>query len=174
MVLQNGRMVDFGNARDIRDRQASGWARFVGQRSLEIEENLENWIRSHFKRPGDEANRRKAALLASEMLALSCQQGGADLVTQKFVLEFKHFVGHCLLRMQDADAPFTTATLRKAQNETARKPAGSKLSPLATLFSVASDVETSAEFERRVLTVKLETYDPRIAKPAPTHAQSSV
>ncbi len=172
MVLQNGRMVDFGNAKDIRERQASGWARFVGQRSLEIEENLENWIRSHFKRPGDEANRRKAALLASEMLALSCQHTGAESVHQKFVLEFKHFVGHCLLRMQDNGSPITTATLQKAQQEVSQPRACGRLSPLATILSVATDVETSAEIDQRSLTVKLETYDPRATQIARSDAQT--
>ena len=161
MVMQNGRVVDFGSSDDIRTRRDAGWARFVGQRTLEIEENLENWIRSHFKRPGDEANRRRAAMLASEMLALSCQGTHGHAPTDALVFEFKHFVGHCLLRMQDGDAPLTSAQISRAREELQRQGQGTRLSPLATILGTAAEIETNADFEQRLLTVKFETYDPR-------------
>ena len=93
IILQDGRIVDYGEAAPTRARMAAGWKRFVGARRLDTEENLENWIRSHFKRDGDEANRRKVCMVASEMLALSCQ-GVSDANQQNLSFQFKHFEGH--------------------------------------------------------------------------------
>lgn len=163
MVLQNGRIVDLGTAEDIRSRQAAGWARFVAERSLEIEENLEVWIRSHFKRPGDEPNRRKVAQIASEMLALSCQGSAGQITSRNLIFEFKHFMGHCVLRMQDDDAPITAAALQKAGNLAEQSKEGVRLTPLAAIISASMEVEAGVDLDRRVLSSKIETFDPRLS-----------
>ena len=161
MVLQSGRIVDFGTAEDIRNRKAAGWARFVAERNLDVEENLENWVRSHFKRPGDEANRRKVAHIASELLAFSCQGAGGALVNKTVIFEFKHFIGHCILRLQDGDAPVTSSTLQKAELESNTPQQGKRLSPLGSIIQNCSEIEAGADLDRRVLSVKIETFDPR-------------
>ena len=161
MVLQSGRIVDFGTAEDIRNRKASGWARFVAERNLDVEENLENWVRSHFKRPGDEANRRKLAHIASEMLAFSCQGAGGALSNKTVIFEFKHFVGHCILRLQDGDAPVTSSTLQKAEMEANTPSGGKRLTPLASIIQNCTEIEAGSDLDRRVISVKIETFDPR-------------
>lgn len=172
LVLQHGRVLDFGAAEEIRKRKAAGWSRFASQRSLEIEESLEKWVRSHFRRPGDEPNRRKVAHLASEMLALSCQAGSALVASRSVVFEFKHFVGHCILRMQDGDAPITTTSLQKAEAEAAHNTNGQRLSPLASILSNASDFEAGVDLDRRLLSVKIDTFDPRLEETKESHASS--
>ncbi|MEE9389190.1 MAG: ATP-binding cassette domain-containing protein [Paracoccaceae bacterium] len=160
IVIQDGRIIDKGDASDVRGRQAAGWARFVGVRNLDIDDNLETWIRAQFKRPGDEINRRKVCHIASEMLTFSCQSMNS-LAQQSVIFEFKHFVGYCLLSLQDSDAPIGAAQLDKAQQAAKEPDTTSRLSPLASIISKSMDVEASAELERRRLLVKIETLDLR-------------
>ncbi|MEM9129623.1 MAG: ATP-binding cassette domain-containing protein [Pseudomonadota bacterium] len=174
LVLQGGRVLDFGIAEEIRKRKATGWSRFASQRSLEIEDSLEKWIRSHFRRPGDEPNRRKVAHIASEMLALSCQNGPVLNVSHSIVFEFKHFVGHCVLRMQDGDAPISTTSIQKAETEVSKRAEGQRLSPLATILSIASDFEAGVDLDRRVLTVKVDTFDPRLSQTKEGHETTQI
>lgn len=161
LVLQGGRLVDFGDAVEIRARRSSGWARFAGTRRLETEDNLDNWVRSHFKRDGDESNRRNVSLVASELLAFSCQTTSPRL-QQTLCFDFKHFEGYCLLKMTDEDAPLTSAQLEKARAEAEESEPGARLSPLATVYRSCLDVEATVEMDKRVLTAKVETYDPRL------------
>lgn len=163
IILQEGRIVDYGQADQVRRRVAAGWARFIGARALETEDNLENWMRSHFRRDGDESNRRKVCMVASEMLAFSCQSAEAvDPGNVSFM--FKHFEGHCIIRMQDGDSPISTAQLRRAEAQ-ARREGGRKMHPLATIVQTAMEVDVGTEMDNRVLEVKIETYDPRKSEP---------
>ncbi len=163
IVLQEGRLVDFGDAVEIRTRRSNGWLRFVGARRLETEDNLDRWIRSHFKREGDDANRRKLSMVASEMLAFSCQDADA-MKHQKLSFEFKHFAGYCLLKLQDRDGPISAVQLEKARAEASATEATARLSPLAAIVRASLNIETTVEMDRRVLVAKVETYDPRLAK----------
>lgn len=165
LVLQEGRVNDFGNAIEIRNRLSSGWTRFVASRKLESEDNLDRWIRAHFKRNGDEGNRRKVCTVASEMLALSCQNADPS-VSQSLSFEFKHFEGHCLLKMTDGDQPLGAARLQKAKKIAQKSDSSKRLPPLAALIDLCEDVQGGSEMDRRVLSVKIGTYDPRKTKSA--------
>ena len=160
LVLQGGRVIEAGDAKEIRGRMSSGWARMVAARSLESEDNLDRWIRSHFKRDGDEANRRKAALIASELLAFSCRSASA-LDGQSITFEFKHFEGHCLLKMLDNDGPVTTAQLERAREEVEKQDKGTRQSPLAMVIGQSVSVEAVMEGNHRSIISKIATYDPR-------------
>lgn len=160
LMLQDGRAVDFGPAHEIRARQSSGWQRFVGARSLETEENLETWVRSHFRRDGDEINRRNACVVAAELLAFSCQNV-EPLSHQSISLEFKHFEGHCLIKLVDRDLPVSSGVLSRAQTEAADTDSTGRLSPLAAVFNLCSEVDATVEQDQRVILAKLDTYDPR-------------
>jgi ABC-type multidrug transport system ATPase subunit len=160
LMLHEGRVIDFGPAQEIRERQSSGWHRFVGARSLETEENLETWVRSHFRRDGDEINRRNACMIAAELLAFSCQNV-EPLSHQSVSFEFKHFEGHCLIKLKDRDLPISSGVLTLAENEAADADGSIRLSPLAMVFNMCSQVEATIEQDQRVVLAKLETYDPR-------------
>lgn len=160
LMLQGGRMVDFGAAQEIRERQSSGWARFVGARALETEENLESWIRSHFRRDGDDANRRNACSVAAELLAFSCQSTTMG-IGQSVTFEFKHFEGYCLIKMTDLDVPVSTGQLQRAQEEAEATGTNWRISPLAAVMRACVSVDASIEMDHRTILAKLETYDPR-------------
>ncbi len=160
LVLQGGRVIEAGDAEEIRGRMSSGWARMVAARSLDSEDNLDRWIRSHFKRDGDEANRRKTALIASELLAFSCQSA-STIAGHSITFEFKHFEGHCILRMLDDDGPVTTAQLERAREEAERQQDGARLSPLALVISKSVSIEAVMDGEKRAVIAKIGTYDPR-------------
>lgn len=162
LVLQEGRIVDFGSAEDIRERKAAGWSRFVAERTLDVEEYLENWIRSHFRRPGDEPNKRKVAHVASELLAFSCSDVSGPDSGKSIVFEFKHFEGHCILRMQDVEAPISSSTLARATAELKRRKDSVRLSPLASVLGNTEDVDIGTDFDRRTISVKVATFDPRL------------
>ena len=164
MILAEGRIADHGPADEIRGRMSSGWARFSALRRLEAEENLESWIRSHFKRDGDEANRRKICMVAFELLAFSCL-GTQGLREDTVIFEFKHFEGHCMLRMLDRDAPLSTGQLERARAEIADEARKERLSPLAAALRDCDTLEAATEGDRRVLTAKILTYDPRKSRP---------
>lgn len=160
LMLQEGRVIDFGPAQEIRARQSSGWHRFVGARNLETEENLETWVRSHFRRDGDEINRRNACVVAAELLAFSCQSV-EPFSHQSISLEFKHFEGHCLIRLIDRDLPVSSGVLERARSEAAETDGTGRLSPLAAVFNLCADIDATVEQDQRVIVAKLETYDPR-------------
>ncbi|MGL6212142.1 MAG: ATP-binding cassette domain-containing protein, partial [Paracoccaceae bacterium] len=161
ILLQDGRVVDFGAAADIRKGMLSGWARFVGARHVDTLDNLERWIRSHFLRNGDEGNRRKVAQAAGELLALSCQ-GLSEMETENLRFEFKHFEGHCILRLIDDGTAISSALIQQAENLKAESPSGrSRLPPLAVVMRECDGFETGVEDGRRVVELRIKTYDPR-------------
>ncbi len=162
LMLQNGRLVDFGPAEEIRARMSAGWIRFVAERDLDSEESLTSWLCAQFRRDGDETNRRTVCMIANEMLAFSCQdqQGLSDVQTLRF--EFKHFKGHCILRMIDQGAPVSTGVLQKAEKEAEQDDVLGRLSPLAAIIKGSLDLDVHMEHSHRVLEVKIETYDPRL------------
>ena len=172
VMLSDGRLVDMGPAEEIRARAAAGWQRFVGARSLETEENLETWIRSHFRRDGDEANRRRACLVAAEMLAFSCASA-PPMTRQTLAFEFKHAEGHCTIRMLDRDVAVSSGTLERARAEAEAFDDSGRMSPLATVMSLAEAVEATVEQDRRVLSVRIATYDPRKTGGKPPEALPS-
>lgn len=160
LVLSDGRVVDMGPAEEIRARQSSGWFRFVGARALDTEENLEAWVRSHFRRDGDELNRRRACVIAAELLAFSCASA-PPMTRQTLHVEFKHYEGHCLIRLIDQDVAVSSGVLERARAEAAANPGSPRLSPLARVIDMAADIETTVEQDKRVITARLDTYDPR-------------
>lgn len=157
IVLQEGRMIDNGSAVEVRSKMSAGWARLVTVRSLDSEDNLVLWVRNLFKRPGDEGNRRAVGLLASEMLALSCQSN-EGIAQTRVEFEFKHMKDHCLLRMIDDAPALSSAALTRAKKEVAK---GADMTPLASILRATTDFNCSVENGRRVIEVKKDTYDPR-------------
>jgi ABC-type glutathione transport system ATPase component len=164
MVLQEGRVVDFGAAAEIRAKMSSGWSRFVGGRGLETEENLIRWVRAQFKRPGDETNRRNLGTVASELLAFSCQTNERP-DRRDVTFEFKHFEGHGLLRMIDDSGPLTTGLIARARKEAGDDTGLRRLSPLAAVIRGSLEISGTVESDRRVVVVKIATYDPRKSPP---------
>lgn len=160
IVLQQGRIVDYGPAAEVRGRMESGWSRFVGLRIHETETILINWVRSHFFRDGDEPNRRSVAAVASDLLAFSCQSTDAR-EPGKVQFLFKHFEGYCLLRMRDRDPPVGNSTLRKARAEANSAQDRNRLSLLGSVMRSALEVECGSKQDDREITVKIETFDPR-------------
>lgn len=160
LVLQSGRIIDFGDAAEIRAKMVSGWSRFVAERALSSEDNLGLWLRGLFKRNGDETNRRNVSQIASELLAFSCQTRD-PMAHQMLCFEFKHFEGHCLLRLLDDEPPLSSGQLKTAQDEAAAANDKVRLSPLAAVAKQAMTIEGTVENDRRVITAQIATYDPR-------------
>lgn len=169
VVLQDGQVIDHGPAKEVRGRMETGWARFLGARRLVTEENLCNWVHSHFYRDGDEANRRKVAKIASDMLTFSCQTAN-PLTPDEVSFTFKHFRGFCILRMQDNDPPISAGKLQQAQDEVDGDDGTRKLSQLACIMREALSVEADMRGDARLLEVKIETYDPRKTRPPKAEA----
>lgn len=169
VVMQHGRIIDFGPADEVSSRRAAGWNRFLGDRAPETEEVLVNWIRSHFHRDGDEANRRKVASIASDLLALSCQSADARLGGRVQFL-FKHFEGHCLLRMSDEDPPLGANTLQKGKQDAGSETQDHNLSPLASIIRKSEKLDCDTKQDSRRLTVQIATYDPRKTGKTPNAA----
>ena len=159
-VLQQGRIIDYGNAKDVRDRMEVGWSRFIGDRSLETNDTIVHWASSHFLRDGDEGNKRKVAVIAADMLAFSCQS--ADMRNPgKVQFLFKHFEGHCILRMIDDDPPVSAGAIHKAQTEAASDLNLGKMSLLGGIMRNSEQVECTAQQDGREVKAQIKTYDPR-------------
>lgn len=157
LVMQDGRVIDFGPAAEIRSKMSTGWSRLVADRSLDSEDTLTLWIRNHFKRTGDEGNRRSIGLVASDMLLLSCHgQLGED--PGKMIFEFKHFKGHCILRMIDDGLLLSSATLERARQSVVT---AHRAEPLSAILNASTSFVCVMEDGRRVIQVALQTYDPR-------------
>ncbi|RVV96548.1 ATP-binding cassette domain-containing protein [Mesobaculum littorinae] len=163
LVMQDGRAVDYGDATAIRAKETAGWAGFTAARTLESEDNLLRWVQGRFRRPGDDGNRRNAMQLAAEMLAFSCQTA-APGSAQSLRFEFKHFTGHCLLRMIDADPALSSGKLEQARRQAAEAAGIEHLPPLAQVVRYAATLDAGVEADRRVLTARLDTYDPRLGR----------
>lgn len=157
LVMQDGRVMDFGPAEVIRGKISSGWSRLVAARSLDSEDTLMLWIRNHFKRTGDEGNRRSIGLVAADMLLLSCQ-GQLDQDPGRIIFEFKHFKGHCTLRMIDDGALLSSATIKRARQGAATAHGAE---PLSAVLKASLSFSCSTVEDQRVIEVTLQTYDPR-------------
>lgn len=162
IVLQEGRLIDMGTPEALRARQEAGWTRLVAERVLDSEDNLVNWVRNLFKRPGDEGNRRAVGLVAAELLALSCQSADSA-APGRVEFDFKHQRGSCILRMADSGPPISTATLDRARKEQDRR---ADVGPLAAILSGSSAFSCHVEAGRRLVEVQIATYDPRLTRPA--------
>ncbi|MEJ5218266.1 ATP-binding cassette domain-containing protein [Cognatishimia sp. D5M38] len=163
VVMQYGRIIDQGPAELVRDRISTGWSRFIGARQLDTEENLTRWIHSHFRRGPEEANKRRVTTVATDMLTYSCKTadpGWPGLIT----FSFKHFEGHCVLRMEDQDAPITSAQFERARQAAKESTISKDILPLASIFQSSIEVEKSSNIDHRVLEVKIKTFDPRRVK----------
>ena len=163
LMLQNGRVVDFGPAEEIRARMSAGWIRFVADRVLDSEESLDSWLCAQFRRDGDETNRRNVCMVANEMLAFSCQDVQGLGQTQTLRFEFKHFKGHCVLRMIDGGPPVSTGALQKAEKEAASADdVVGRLTPLAAITRDSQSIDVRLEGGQRAIEVEIATYDPRL------------
>ncbi len=162
IVLEEGRLIDSGPADDIRARRLSGWSRLVSERTLEAEDALQSWIRSHFRRSGDEKNRRNVINIAGEMLALSCQDiTGSEAQTLTF--DFKNQKGHCVLRMRDRGAAIGSTQMARARQDAENLALGRPRSALAQIIRGSQHFDHDLQNGERVITVKIATYDPRLA-----------
>lgn len=166
IVMHEGRVVDFGPANDVLSRMDSGWSRFLGLRHPDTEEVLINWIHSHFHRTGDQANQRKVSGIASDMLALSYQTADARNPGEVQFL-FKHFQGHCVLRMSDNDPPLGNGAIRIAETDANSDVEDRELSILGSIMRHTMKVEFDVKQENRRITAQIETYDPRKTGGAP-------
>lgn len=161
LVMQGGRLVDSGDATELRKQREIGWERMTVNRATDSEEALDSWLRAQFRRDGDERNRRDVCVIANELLAFSCSGLPADRQIEKVRFEFKHFEGHCILRMLDDEPPISSGQLTKMDG-LARDPDQLKrLPPLAAVMRDAIGVEAKIENDLRVLEVKIKTFDPR-------------
>ena len=160
VVMNKGRIVNYGPAPEILKQMDNGWQRFIGVRQLETEETLTHWIDSNFHRDGDDENRRKVAGVATDMLALSCQSADGKVPGQvQFML--KHFEGYCLLQMQDGDAPLSVIAINKAQTEADGDIPDHKLPSFASILRYSMAVECNSKQIDRQITAQIATYDPR-------------
>ena len=163
VVMQYGRIIDQGPAELVRERISTGWSRFIGTRLLETEENLLRWVHSHFRRGSEEANKRRVGIVASDMLTYSCKTSDpSDPGVITFT--FKHFEGHCVLRMEDQDNPISSAQFERARQAAKETTIAKDILPLASIFQSSLEVEKDSRQDNRVLEVKIKTFDPRKVK----------
>lgn len=163
LMMQNGRVIELAATADIRARQSSGVSRFTAPRELESEDALDGWICSHFRRDGDEANRRAVCMVANEILSLACQTSGDTAeAADELTFEFKHFTGKCEIRLIDSRLSLSSGALKKAEKAAATSVEGERLSPLAKIMRDSLSVETSQTNGTSFLHVSIKTYDPRL------------
>ncbi|MEM1374125.1 MAG: ATP-binding cassette domain-containing protein [Pseudomonadota bacterium] len=160
LMLREGRVVDFASAAEIRGRMSSGWLRFVTPRRLESEDTLSTWVKSHFKRGGDEANRLKLCTVAAELLAFSCSDV-RPMSLERVCFDFKHFEGFALMKLIDESPLISSGQMQLAHREAAESADLARLGPLSKVIHMAEEVEQELLDNRRVITVKIATYDPR-------------
>lgn len=171
LMLQNGRVIEYADAKEIRARQSTGWTRFVTERDLESEEALDAWLSAHFRRDGDEGNRRAVCMIANEMLSIACMASpNGQLGDSRISFQFKHFAGHCLLKLKDEQLALSSGALTKAQTAARTSVDGERLSPLAKVIRDSLDVDVEKSAAMTILTVKIKTYDPRIQPQRHGHA----
>ena len=167
LVLQGGRVVDYGDGAEIRARHGSGWRRFTGLRQLDTEDALHSWLRSQFIRNGDEANRRRVCRLGSNILAHFCLTAGSD-GTGNITFECKQRAGAIELRVSDDLEPISTIQFEQARQQAEDTSMGAQLSPLAKIIKEGRNIKTDSRFGARELFLEMPTYDPRKAKPDST------
>jgi ABC-type multidrug transport system ATPase subunit len=161
LMLQNGRLIELAPSEEVVARKSTGWVRFVSERDLDREDALDSWVCAQFRRDGDEGNRRTVCLVANEMLALACQRQPHQEVSESVTFEFKHFKGHCILRIVEKHLPVSSAALEHARAQAVAAGSGGSLSPLARIVKNSRSVELIEITDRHTLQVEIETYDPR-------------
>ncbi len=162
LMLQNGRVIEFADASEVRERQTSGWAKFVTERYLDSEEALDAWLASHFRRDGDEGNRRAVCMIANEMLSVACMSPNEmSVASPQISFEFKPFAGHCILKISDAELNLSSGAMTKARAAAKTSVPGARLSPLAKVIRDSLEVEAEEHANSTSLTAKIKTYDPR-------------
>lgn len=162
LMMQNGRVIEFADSDQIRAQQSTGWSKFVTERDLDSEEALDAWLSAHFRRDGDVGNRRSVCMIANEMLAVACAaKPSEDDQNDKVAFEFKHFAGHCILRILDSGLSLSSGALAKARAAAKTSVEGERLSPLAKVIRDALEVYANDGDVEAGLTVTIKTYDPR-------------
>ncbi|PYE86000.1 ATP-binding cassette domain-containing protein [Pseudoroseicyclus aestuarii] len=164
LAMEEGRVVDYGDAREIRQKAVAGWLRYSGRRALSSEEGLTRWVRNQFQRTGDEPNRRAMSRVAAEMLALSCQSA-PRLGEPRIRFELKKTRTHALLRMIDDDPGLSSGRIERARLEMEEAEEGMRLTPLAEVLRHVEDLQTTVERDKRVITAQVATFDPRRIQP---------
>jgi len=163
MVLQAGRVVDFGDGTEIRARHGSGWRRFTGKRRLDTEEALHSWLRSQFIRNGDEGNRRRVCKIGSNILAHFCLTStAAD--EGDITFECKQKAGAMELRVSDDREPISTILFQQARQQADDPNLSVQMSPLAHVLKDGENVQADSRFGTRELFLEVPTYDPRKSK----------
>ena len=160
LVLQGGRVIDYGDGAEIRARHGSGWRRFTGKRALETEEALHSWLKSQFIRDGDEGNQRRVCKIASNALAYFCMTTDAKRDAE-IIFECKQRAGAMELRIIDNLEPISIVQFEKARQELEQTDLSARLSPLAQVIRDTLSAVPSTDFGRRELSLEIETYDPR-------------
>ncbi|MGR3434767.1 MAG: ATP-binding cassette domain-containing protein [Shimia sp.] len=166
LTLRNGRVVDFAPREEVAGRLSAGWTRFVTARRLEGEGALVAWTASLFRRAGDAGNQARLGRIAAELLAFSCH-GGQGREEDRISFDFKHFQGHCLLRLTDDGALLTSGQMQIAQRDARERRDDPRRAPLAKILGDVMQFEQAMEDGRRVVTLKVATYDPRLTGAAP-------
>ncbi|SLN61871.1 ABC transporter ATP-binding/permease protein [Pseudoruegeria aquimaris] len=164
IVLEGGRLMDVGPAQEIRSRMAEGWSRFVTENTLDAEDALHLWLRSHFRRRGDEGNRRKACVVGSELLALSASEAKGG-TRERIRFDFKHFKGFCQLEMSDTGAAISNAQIENARSRLQESGEVLNRDPLVEILRHSLSFDQRISSDRRTISVQIETYDPRMAPP---------
>ncbi|MGV6839453.1 MAG: ATP-binding cassette domain-containing protein [Planktomarina sp.] len=159
LVVEDGRIVDSGPRDEIFARESSGWRRFTCARRLESESILENWIRSQFKRNGDDDNRNRAGDVAKELLAFSCLEA-APLSEENLIFDFKFVDKAVCLKVTDTGQLLSTGQIQMAQRAAAQD-GGVPDSALARIMQKSSQVEQMRQNGQRVLILHIPIYDPR-------------
>lgn len=88
LVLDNGRISDFGTRAEVLARYSVGRRRIelpLNQNSLQ---DLADWVASQFTRTGDEALQQKTVMVATELFNLACKDAAGE-VLRKARLEFQ-------------------------------------------------------------------------------------
>ncbi len=163
LVLQGGRVVDYGDGTEIRARHGSGWRRFTGQRRLETEEALHSWLRSQFIRDGDEGNRRRVCKIGSNILAHFCLTSRSD-DDGEITFECKQKAGAMELRVSDDREPISTIQFEQARLLAEDTSVGARLTPLAQVLKDGKNIQTESRFGTREIFLEIPTYDPRKLK----------
>ena len=163
LVMSDGKVIDYGPSDDVRARMSSGWARLVVDRNLDSEETVQNWIRSHFRRDGDEKNRRNISIVASEMLALSCQDA-TSFAEDRVSFDFKHQKEQCILRFKDQGELLTSGQMAKAGATNSVNSNSDEQTALARVLRGTLSFDQSLVDGVRTGSVTIKTYDPRLTK----------
>lgn len=163
LVLQGGRVVDYGDGTEIRARHGSGWRRFTGKRRLDTEEALHSWLRSQFIRDGDEGNRRRVCKIGSNILAHFCLTSRSD-DEGDITFECKQKAGAMELRVSDDKEPISTIQFEQARQLAEDPNVGVRLTPLAHILKDGKNIQTESRFGTREIFLEVSTYDPRKVK----------